>query len=132
MKRREYTPEEIASIERSIREGRGIKPALRDLGIPHRTFYDEMSRDESLRLRIDAAQHDAAHALYTEALEQARGGAPTRFYEWAMSRLCPEQWGDPKQRVEVTGADGAPLALLSEKVREALKDGEGDDDEGRG
>lgn len=125
--KRVYTPDEISKIERSIREGRGIKPALRDLGIPHRTFYDEMGRNEELRLRIDAAQHEAAHALYTEALEQARGGGPTRFYEWAMARLCPEAWGDPKQRVEVTGADGAPLAVLSAKVREALADGEDDD-----
>lgn len=128
--RREYSEHELSTIERSIREGRGIAPALRDLKIPKSTFIDAMARDEALSARIDAAQAEAAAEVVKLGDIAAEEGRSTAWYQWKATRLCPAVWGDPAKRVEVTGAQGAPVQTitltLAEAERLAAEDDEGE------
>lgn len=133
--KRVYTAEELDKIESFIREGRGMAPALRELGIPTRTFQQAMARVPELRLRIEAAQHEAAYEVIQSGDAAAADGRPTSWHQWKAARLCPEMWGDPAKRLELTGAQGGPVQStikITLAEAEALAAGEDDDGDDEG
>lgn len=118
--KRVYTAEELDKIETSIRDGKGMAPALRELGIPTRTFQQAMQRVPDLRLRIEAAQHEAAHRVIIDGDIAAAEGRSTAWFQWKATRLCPEMWGDPAKRMELThdvGTKPSTRALVTALAR---------------
>ena len=89
------------------------------------TIYEWQRKHSEFSQRYQKARQDAADTLADEILrisdelehatdpiqiQAARLRVESR--RWIASRLKPQTWGD-KAQVEVTGADGAPLPMVS-------------------
>lgn len=122
----EYSEERAIDICRQIAEGRSLASICRDDDAPDiTTIYYWMRKFPEFSKRYSQARQDAADTLADEILrisdelehatdpiqiQAARLRVESR--RWIASRLKPQTWGD-KVQAEITGADGAPLPLVT-------------------
>lgn len=109
-------------------KGAPQKDACAFAGISPRTF--QLWRSAWSSLDLDADNHESTDALlvrffrlYDDAdaaltVEIVGSWADQAKEDWRaaerfLARRDPEGWGDPKTRLEVTGADGGPVAVSS-------------------
>lgn len=121
-----YSDETVTEICRQIAEGRSLTSICKVDGMPDiTTVYEWQRKHPEFSQRYAKARQDAADTLADEILrisdelehatdpiqiQAARLRVESR--RWIASRLKPQTWGD-KVQAEITGADGAPLPLVT-------------------
>ena len=127
-----------------ISAGNYQRTACRVAGISNWAFHDWKKKGEAARedkqngITLTEAQEECFE--WVEALEEARAAAEAtlvaRWYteaadgDWRaaerfLAKAFPERWSDPATRLEVTGANGGPVAQLSAHMH-VLQEADGD------
>jgi hypothetical protein len=107
----------VRAVCERIRSGTPIKNAFALEGIPKRTAYDWMEHEESIRDAVDMARAEASEnrRIQFEA-------APNAAYLHFMQTLDPDAYPEPKQRIEKSGPDGAPMQhAVQVSIAEAVR-----------
>jgi hypothetical protein len=90
----------------ALEAGSPIRLACQYAGIGHETFYAELKRNPDISDRVSRARAKAA--IRNLALIQQAAPTDWRAAKEALLLSFPEYFG--KQRVEVSGPDGEPVA----------------------
>jgi hypothetical protein len=127
-----------------ISAGNYQQTACRVAGISNWAFHDWKNKGDQARedkqngIALNEAQEECLE--WVEALEEARAAAEAtlvaRWYteaadgDWRaaerfLAKAFPERWSDPATRLEVTGANGGPVAQLSAHMH-VLQEADGD------
>lgn len=122
----EYSETRAETICTELAKGRSLSSICNDEGMPEMcTVYTWLRKFPEFQNRYARARQDAADTLADEILrisdelehatdpiqiQAARLRVESR--RWIASRLKPQTWGD-KVQAEITGADGAPLPLVT-------------------
>lgn len=112
--------ERISALVAMLELGIPTVAACAKLAIPRRSLYDAMEADEALRQRIEDAratwEADYVRGIATDPDWKAKA--------WVLERRIPKRWAPPKERKEVTGANGGPVKLASVDVVDRMSDAE--------
>ena len=129
-----------ARLIEAARRGAPQKSACEYAGISPRTFQlwrtawsgldldAEHTRNDALLVRLFHLYDDAAASLKVELIGSWADAAKTdwRASQAFLSRRDPEHFGDPKTRLELTGAEGGPVAVASPAGPSKAKRGTGE------
>lgn len=123
------TTETVEKITNYIKLGNDNKVAAALAGVGESTFYLWLAKAEE----EDAESH---YVDFLESIQQAQAAAEARAVSlvqkaatdgkwqastWWLERKHPERWGQTnKIKQEITGADGAPLALTDDEMKAAV------------
>jgi hypothetical protein len=113
----------------AIRAGNYAKVAAEMAGIGETTYYrwlEEGQKDNAPKIyrefweSIKRAEADAEVAAVA-LIRQAANNGTWQAASWLLERKHGERWGrNDKLRQEITGANGAPIALSVEEARKAV------------
>ena len=134
------TKETVDKICLAIRAGNYAKIAAEMAGIGETTYYRWMEEADKegapkhfreFRESIRKAEADAEVAKVA-LISQAASAGDWKAAGWYLERKHPERWGrNDKIRQEISGPDGAPIALSVEEAKQAvltfLMENEGED-----
>lgn len=123
------TPELVDKICLAIRAGNYAKIACEMVGIGETTYYRwmELGQKEGAQKvyrefweSIKRAEADAEIANVA-LIRQAANNGSWQAASWLLERKHGERWGrNDKLRQEITGANGAPVALSIEEAKKAV------------
>lgn len=137
-------PQKREKLLKLISAGNYQQTACRVAGISNWTFHDWRNKGEAARedkqngVTLTEAQEE--YLEFLEALEEARAASEAtlvaRWYteaadgDWRaaerfLAKAFPERWSDPATRLEITGANGGPVAQLSAHMH-VLQEADGD------
>lgn len=94
-----------------------------------RTAYESIDQEsekltdsELMLIRFFQSVGDAEIELFAELITtwRAQAGTDWRAAKELLARRFPEDMGDPARRLEVTGADGGPLAITDPGISELV------------
>lgn len=102
-------------------EGMTRKLACVTVGVPERTYVNWITHERECWQLHARARQEQAHTLADEALDIARSRSAHMTeaqdkrthidtIKWRCAKLHPRTYGD-KQMMELTGADGGPIAI---------------------
>jgi hypothetical protein len=109
----------IDAVCERIRGGTPIKNAFALEGVPKRTAYDLMERDESVRDAVDMAR-----AVASERRREMFEASPSAPWLHYMQTLDPENFPKPTDRIENTGKDGGAIEVKHTDAVDKLSDAE--------
>lgn len=110
--------ERISALVAMLELGIPTVAACAKLAIPRRSLYDAMEADEDLRQRIE----DARATWEADYVQRIATNQDWKAQAWVLERRIPKRWAPPKERKEVTGADGGPVRLASVDVVTRMSD----------
>ncbi len=102
-----YTPEIGAKVFDLMSQGYSIVGAAGKIGVGRQTIYDWQSQHESFKALMEKAKAARQAHWEQEALETTSGPRVTMITK-ALGGMRSPDWSDDS-RIEVTGANGAPL-----------------------
>jgi len=131
-----YLPKEKReTLLKLISAGNYQRTACRAAGVSEATFYEWKRKGEAARDDLDngmaLTQTEEELVWFVNELDEARAKAEAalvaRWYteaadgDWRaaerfLAKAFPERWADPATRLEVTGANGGPVAQLQAHV----------------
>lgn len=123
------TPEITERICMAIRAGNYAKVAAAMAGISETTYYKWLEMAElpnakkeykEFRESIERAEAEA-EVVAIARIRQAADNGDWKAAGWYLERKHGERWGrNDKLRQEITGANGAPVAISLEEARKAV------------
>jgi hypothetical protein len=123
------TPEITERICMAIRAGNYAKVAAAMAGIGETTYYKWLEMAElpnakkeykEFRESIERAEAEA-EVVAIARIRQAADNGDWKAAGWYLERKHGERWGrNDKLRQEITGANGAPVALSIEEAKKAV------------
>ena len=105
-RRSKYTPETVDKLTQAIRLGATYVLACNYAGISQETFSQWRNTKPEFSEAITQAEGDAA--IKWLALIEKHAQEQPQWAAWKLERRYPEMYG--RQRVEMTGAEGGPIA----------------------
>jgi hypothetical protein len=99
----------------ALRQGASITTACQAEGIHRVTYYQWLENDPEFAAAAGDAIESGTDRLEQAALERAIAGSDTLTIFLLKSRR-PDTYREPKQVVEHTGKDGAPLVININRV----------------
>ena len=106
-RRSKYTPETVEKLTQAIRLGATYKLACDYAGISEDTFARWREQHADFADIIQKAEGTAAVGWLAK-IEAAASDGNWPAAAWKLERRYPEMYG--RQRVEMTGAEGGPIA----------------------
>ena len=123
------TKEVTERICLAIRVGNHAKVAAALAGIGETTYYEWLKKSEEpnakkeyreFRESIERAEAEAEMEAVAR-IRQASNNGNWKAASWYLERKHSERWGrNDKIRQEITGADGAPIAITLEEAKKAV------------
>ncbi len=102
-----FTARAVRTILRLAKRGLPLVLCARAVGVSYQGFLNKRRSDERFELALQRAVARGA-AVRLRKIEAAAEAGDWRAAAWGLEHCLPEFFA--KNRVEVTGADGAPLA----------------------
>ena len=118
-RRSKYTPETVDKLTQAIRLGATYRLACDYAGITEETFYQWRRSKSEFSDAIKEAEGKGALGWLAK-IEQAASDGNWQAAAWKLERRYPDQYG--RNRVEITGPEGAPISITFSKIAEQPAD----------
>lgn len=105
-----YTPERIKAITDAVLQGVPYRHAAAIAGITETTFYEWMNKKPAFAEAIKEAEAKAVAGRIARI--RLAEGDHWQAAAWWLERKYPQEFGRTVQENQITGKDGAPIAIV--------------------